>query len=283
MRLITWNVAGRIRCIPEQIEALRARLPDIVALQEVTTSSYRLLEKGLTSIGLVHSAFSLLISDSPKKLNGPRRYGLLIASRWPLTALSPRDFPIPWPEKVLSVMVNTPSIGLELHAAHVPPGSSNGSKKIDIFAGIYERLAVRAENPRVLCGDFNSPQDETDDGETITWGQHIVDGRAACWHKWRGVTGVEWDRAERNVLVGLSKFDLPDVFRSLHGFGRPEYSWYVNRNGRRKGRRFDHVFASTSLNAKRCAYLHDLREAKLSDHSGLEVDFADNRLRPNPQ
>jgi len=43
--------------------------------------------------------------------------------------------------------------------------------------------------------------------------------------------------------------------------------------GHRIGRRFDHVFASRDLNAVRCQYLHSLREAGLSDHSAIEVDF----------
>jgi exonuclease III len=35
-RLITWNLNARLRQLPEQLAALTARTPDIVALQEVT-------------------------------------------------------------------------------------------------------------------------------------------------------------------------------------------------------------------------------------------------------
>jgi exonuclease III len=274
MRLITWNVARRIHCIPEQVAALRRRAADVVALQEVTTSSYLPLAKTLASIGLVHSAFSLSLSKTPRRLVGPRKFGQLIASRWPLWSMPPERFRVPWPEKVLSVLVHSPRLKFEVHAAHIPPGSSNGWTKIETFEGIFERLARKSKHPRVLCGDFNSPKEETRDGQTITWGQDLVDGRGVCWGSSQGDTGVRWDQGERGVLIGLAEFDLPDVFRTLHGFGRQEFSWYLHRKGRRIGRRFDHVFASKRLKAMRCGYLHRFREKNLSDHSPLEVDFA---------
>jgi exonuclease III len=274
LRLVTWNVARRIRCIAGQVAALHDRAVDVAALQEVTTSSHPLLVDALASIGLKHSAFSLALSKTPEQLIGPRRFGQLIASRWPLHVFAPELFSIPWPERVLSVLVRPPRADFEVHTAHIPPGSSNGWVKIRTFEGIYARLASDSEHPRVLCGDFNSPQHETSEGETITWGQDVINGRGVCRGKWRGGTGAEWDRGERNVLVGLANFDLRDVFRSLHGFERQEYSWYLSRKGSRKGRRFDHIFASSELNATRCGYLHALREMGLSDHSPLEVDLS---------
>jgi exonuclease III len=274
MRLITWNVARRIRCIPDQVAALRRRGADVVALQEVTASSHPLLAEALASIGLVHSAFSLSLSKTPRRLVGPRRFGQLIASRWPLRSMPPERFCIPWPEKVLSILVRAPRLNFEVHAVHIPPGASNGWTKIETFEGIFDRLARKSKVPRVLCGDFNSPKEETSHGQTITWGQDLVDGRGVCWGRSQGDTGIRWDQGERSVLVGLAEFDLADVFRTLHGFRRQEFSWYLHRKGRRTGRRFDHVFASKRLKAMRCSYLHRLRERNLSDHSPLEVDFA---------
>jgi exonuclease III len=228
MRFITWNVARRTRCISDQVEALRRRAPDVVALQEVTNGSHPQLAEGLASIGLAHSKFSLSLSRTSQQSTGPRSFGQLIASRWPTTALPPEKFSVPWPEKVLSVLVRSPKGSIEVHVVHIPPGASNGWTKIRTFEGIYKRLATKSRRPRILCGDFNCPQEETKDGETITWGQDVIDGRGVCWGRWKGGTGVEWDRAERSVLVGLADFDLPDVFRT---FGRAEYSWYVKAKG----------------------------------------------------
>jgi exodeoxyribonuclease III len=187
--------------------------------------------------------------------------------------MRPEEFLVPWPEKILSAVLEAPRTTVEVHVVHVPPGSSNGWTKIRTFEGIFARLATESKHPRILCGDFNSPREEMDDGRTITWGQDLVGGQYACWGKWRGGTGEEWDRGERNVLVGLARFDLPDVFRAVHGFGKKEYSWYLSRKGRRIGRRFDHVFASRQLQPQECHYIHAMRDAKFSDHSALEVTF----------
>jgi exonuclease III len=100
------------------------------------------------------------------------------------------------------------------------------------------------------------------------------DGSAVLWRRWRGGTGARWDAGERSVLDGLARFDLADVFRTLHGYEREEYSWYAKRNGVFRGRRFDHVFASASLEPISCTYLHALRESGLSDHSPIEAVFA---------
>ena len=66
------------------------------------------------------------------------------------------------------------------------------------------------------------------------------------------------------------------MHRKLHKYQVPPqrgFSWYWKGKRHRIGRRFDHVFASRDLNAVRCQYLHSLREAGLSDHSAIEVDF----------
>ena len=124
-----------------------------------------------------------------------------------------------------------------------------------MLEGIYERLARRSRFPRVLCGDFNTPQEETSDGKVITWG--------------RGRT--RWDMGERNILEGLKKFDLIDAFRFRYGYNVQEYSWYARPH---IGRRYDHVFASRLLlNDVECDYLHAFREERLSDHSAIRVDF----------
>jgi endonuclease/exonuclease/phosphatase family metal-dependent hydrolase len=139
--------------------------------------------------------------------------------------------------------------------------------------GIYKRLASNSGVARILCGDFNSPQLETRGGRVITWGEHEVEGQFVCRGRYRGRTGKEWDMGERSVLQGLAEFDLHDVFRGLHGFGVEAFSWYLRRQGKTIGRRFDHIFASRRFSVRGCDYLHALREAKLSDHSPIEADL----------
>ena len=279
MRLISWNANGRVAATRDQVEALRERQPDTVALQEVRRTALDCLKTELSKIGLLHSVDSSSLAANSAVLVGPRQYGELIACRWPLSALPPTDFRIPWPERVLSAHLDSPSGRIEIHTTYIPVGESNGWTNTETFEGIFERLACASIHPRILCGDFNSPQKELSDGTIVTWGQEILgSGEIVMDGTWRDRTGREdtllrLDIGERNVLEALARFDLPDVFRSLHGYQVQEFSWYWKSGERRIGRRFDHIFASPQLNAVRCQYIHSFREMGLSDHSPIEADF----------
>jgi exodeoxyribonuclease III len=272
IRVISWNLNGR-KNVSAQILALHDRRPDVIALQEVKTTTAAALETELRKVGLRYCTNSFSLAKDLSLLKGPRQYGELIASRWPLSSPHLKAFPVPWTERVLSAVIESTSCEIEIHTVGMPPGASNGWTKVEMFEGIYQQLACASERLRILCGDFNSPQSELSDGEIVTWGQYELKGRFLCWRCWRGGTGERWDRGERNVLRGLADFDLPDVYRALHGYGRDDFTWYWKGRGRSVGRRFDHIFASHKLNPVRCEYLHSLREAGLSDHSPIEVDF----------
>jgi hypothetical protein len=60
-----------------------------------------------------------------------------------------------------------------MHTTHIPPGVTNGWTKIEMLAGVYRELAHPSVIPRMLCGDFNTPQLELPTGEVMTWGQRI--------------------------------------------------------------------------------------------------------------
>jgi exonuclease III len=280
VRLISWNLAGWVKKARAQLEAVAARAPDLLALQEIRSRAEPVLRAELDRLGLRYMLTSWSLGSSHQPSKGPRQYGLLVASRWPLEALSSASDALPWPERLLSAAVSTPKGIIELHTTGIPPGCTNGWMKIETFEGIYARLASAAAYRRILCGDFNSPQCERATGEVVTWGQHLAkDGTAVLWRRrkdraGRSDTGERWDRAERQILTGLSAFDLTDVFRQLYGYERTETSWHWRSGTRRVGRRFDHVFASQSLGAYRCTYLHEFREQNLSDHSAIEVDFS---------
>ena len=138
-----------------------------------------------------------------------------------------------------------------------------------MFEAIYQYLHSQSNRPRILCGDFNSPQWETTDGQIVTWGQKIrKDGRIVV------MDGYErWDAGERSVLEKLAEYDLPEVFRSLNGYKVKAFSWFLNNREKAIKRRFDHVFASSVLNAVKCQYLVDVVEQKLSDHAAIETVF----------
>jgi len=274
--LLSWNLAGRVRKAPSQIAFIAERAPHIVAFQEVTKNTLPILKDALGANGYDYTADSFSEADGAL-LVGPRRYGELIGSRFPISRLPANNFDLPWPERVLSVMLEAPGIAIELHTTHIPPGSSNGWVKIETLEGIFRRLAKTSATARILCGDFNTPQKELSDGTVVTFGQTIRPNGEVFLGKRVGgredPTG-RWDAGERNILCGLKAFDMPDIFRALHGYSVREASWFMRRKGKIFARRFDHIFASRSLNALACRYLHQPREVGLSDHSAIEATFS---------
>ncbi len=255
--LISWNVAGRVKKLPMQANGLAEHEPHVIALQEVTATTIPLWRSELEAREYqIITSFDL--ASDRESLVGGRKYCVLTASRWPMEALPPTDFDLPWPERVLSVIVHSPWGEIECHNVHLPAGVSHGWIKVETFEGIYGRLAGESKLPRILCGDFNSPRAERTDGVTVPFGDHKE----------------RWSSAELSVITGLAEYDLGDVYRHLHGFGKQDVSWVMWRLGKQYSRRFDHVFASQRLNLKSCGYLHSLREQGFSDHSPIEACFA---------
>jgi endonuclease/exonuclease/phosphatase family metal-dependent hydrolase len=262
MKLLSWNVAHRVRIVGAQIAEITTLQPDIVALQEVIASTRTILRNGLVSAGLPHVIDSFELALDAGVLTGPRQFGEMIACRWPLRPLAPTDFDVPWPERVLSTLISAPLGTIELHTTHIPPGSTNGWIKVFTLEGIFRCLAIKSNTHRILCGDFNTPKQETLEGNVVTWG--TIRGRKK-----------RWDAAERYVLKCLPEYDLGDVYRNLNGYGVTDYSHY----SRGRGRRYDHVFASQSLCPTECRYLRSMLDARLSDHAAIEVIF---QPIPNP-
>lgn len=271
MKIISWNVANRVRKQQRQMDALLSRKADVISLQEVTSKTLPLWVEGLQKEGYIYTFSSFGLYSGNSELVGARRYGILIASRWPLEPVDQYSLKIPWPERLISVLVHSPRVDFEFHVAHIPCGASHGYLKIETFEGIYKFLARKNNKyPRILCGDFNSPQKETTFGEVITWGQKILkDGQ----FRFTDREG-RWDAGERSVIQGLAEYNLCDIFRLLNGYKVQEFSWLLYRKGKIiASRRFDHIFASKALNPVKCQYIHFFREDSLSDHSAIEATF----------
>jgi len=253
LKLLCWNVAGRTTLMAEQAAAVLRRQADIVCLQEVRASTAPRWVRALAADGLGSAGDSSAFMDSRRLFN-------LTASRWPLN-----DLPAvgaPQPERVHSCLLDSAAGLIELHNAHVPPAPSNGFAKIETCEALFARLARPSNRHRVLCGDLNIPRLEGPDGEIETFALNHPP------HEER------WDAAERSLLEGLREWDLTDAFRALNGYDRRDVSWVLNTRSRRKaGHRLDHVLASRSLRPSHCDYVHEWREAGLSDHSAMEAVF----------
>ncbi|MFL5902754.1 MAG: endonuclease/exonuclease/phosphatase family protein [Solirubrobacteraceae bacterium] len=99
MRLVSWNVAGRVRRLDEQAAAIAGEVPDLVVLQESRGRPF--LAGGRRSEPWVWR-----MSAPPPTFPAPlgrRGLAVLLAWRWPLAVL-PSPEALPWPERAL----NTP-------------------------------------------------------------------------------------------------------------------------------------------------------------------------------
>ena len=248
--------------------------PDIIAFQEVTLNSINIIRKKLSPL-YANIVDSLELVQEKSALAGPRRYGVLIATNYNIQILDPKLFDIPWQERILSANITHPKETIEFHTAYIPPGSTNRWKKIETLEGIYKQLAVQTDTKRILCGDFNTPQDELVKYGAVTFAQKINKlGVPKLKETFRGGSSERWDKGERNILEGLREYNLSDSYRQTHHIPKKAFSFELVRKGRIVAqRRFDHFFSSKELNPKSAEYLHKLRKNKLSDHSPLEVVF----------
>ncbi|MFP4600648.1 MAG: endonuclease/exonuclease/phosphatase family protein [Persicimonas sp.] len=254
MKLISWNVnRSSIKRFKRQLAALQERRPEVVALQEVGKAAGRNARQLLREFGFPYGVHSHDFLDG----KAPHSSGIAIGSHWPFRVLDPDAFDIPYPQRILSAELFAPFGRVEVHSAHVVPGSQYGWDKIDMLEGIHEYITDPYEHGhRVLCGDFNTPKTESPDGEVTFWGQN---------------RDQRWADAERSVVLGLAEHDLADAFRLLNGYDNDAHSFVLRRKEKEWKRRFDHVFSSKSLNPVEASYLHQHDEH--SDHSPMEVVF----------
>ncbi len=215
---------------------MRALAPDVLCLQEVTRSTTPLWRAALADYA-VHATAP---ADG-------RRLAVLTATRAPAEPLGPVAG-LPWPERVLRVRTDS---GVEVVNVHSPISQSPGRVKVLTHEALF--AALREEDdparPAVLCGDLNTPRREHADGTLTTFGRD-----------------ERHDRAERLLLRDLG---WTDAFRAVHGHAERSPSWVWPHGG---GWRLDHVLCR-ALVPRGSAYLHEVREHGLSDHSALLAEL----------
>src|SRR5260370_13268474 len=232
MKIITWNVNNRVGTVSQQVQALGQREPDVVMLQDVNRNAVTRYLEAFRLIGLSHAMQTL--ARQPQAVPT----GVLIASRSLLSPLSDMPESVLWSEGFCSpdrekvrqhwarrtLFALLHSSWREIAVANVYITTANHkepnargerrlypSLKLDLLSGVYQALAIPATRPRLLCGDFNTPQHERANGEIITWG----------FQKRQGIYFLRDRRQhelEFRILHELSAYDLPDIFRRLHGY-----------------------------------------------------------------
>jgi exonuclease III len=251
MLLVSWNVAGRVKRLEEQVERLLAVQADTVCLQEMTRSTLPRWQQALSDAGYSGVQHGDLDAGRSRPL------AVLTACRSPIQPVEVQD--VPWPERVLAVRAPD---GTELVNVHSPISSKPQLAKVRTHEAVYRYLAGGSDpsRPRILCGDLNTPRREHRDGSVWTFARDQY-GRL------RADRGERWDRAELALIRGLEPYGFRDAFRLLHGYEVRELSWEWPRW--KGGYRLDHLLVSAQLAVQECRYEHSWREDGLSDHSAL--------------
>jgi endonuclease/exonuclease/phosphatase family metal-dependent hydrolase len=255
-KLISWNIAGRVKGRGAQLGWIASERPDFLALQEVRNASD--LQQRLSALGFKSFA-STEPTDGRNKL-------VAIASREPFRRIS--TFAVPHPERAISCRILLRSKEVELHCLHVPPGESYGRIKIEFLETVISGLSTRA-GPHLLVGDFNCPQVmEPEESKIVTWAQWPGnDGRWQPIKSYKGVDFERWDKAERTIL--RPKDDMKDAYTSVNGVVK--YTYPAKAKGGPNC--FDHMIASVSIMPSRIRVADSVLEAKLSDHAALVAEW----------
>src|SRR4051812_9255408 len=256
--LLSWNVAGRVRSVPDQARALAERPAQLVALQEVRASALPAWRDALHALGYEHIA-ATLTDQTPRPPE--RRLGVLVAAHQPPEPYPPLD-DLPWPERHLAARTRLAGTEVELHVLHAPISSKAGEVKVRTLEAIYAALAPPSDVPRLLVGDLNTPQYESREGEVQSFAR-TRSGRIKPTH------GERHDAAELSVVVGLLEHGYVDAFRAVHGYQRRDRSWLYPHG--KMGYRLDHILVR-GLKPVACEYEHAWRDAGLSDHAAIWAD-----------
>ena len=254
MLLASWNI-NSIRAREERFFGwLEARQPDVLCLQELKCTEAQFPFERVKALGYSVAVF------------GQKTYnGVAILSKEPPgdVRLGLEDGGDEHGARVISAAVG----GLRIVNVYVVNGQVVGSDKWVAKLEWMGRLRAyldrrhRADEPLVLCGDFNIAPDERDVERPESWEKTVLfhpDGRAAL-----------------REIVG---FGLEDTFR-LHEDKPGFYSWWDYRKlsfPKNDGLRLDMIYATAPL-ARRCTAVaierNERKGRQPSDHVPVLATF----------
>ena len=255
MRLAAWNVNSLKVRLPQLLEWLAARQPDVVCLQET-----KLEDQNFPLQDIVAAGYEVAFT-------GQKTYnGVALLSRCALSDVVCGNPYFPDPQKRL---IAATVQGIRVICAYVPNGQAIGSDKFEyklawlkaLEPWIGEQLAT---NPMLaLAGDFNIAPEDRDVHNPAAW-----EGQILC------------SEPERSAFQTLLKLGLKDSFR-LFEQAEKSFSWWDYRMlgfQKNQGLRIDHILLSAPL-AERCNAAGIDREMRKrerpSDHAPVTADIID--------
>jgi exodeoxyribonuclease-3 len=255
LKISSWNVNSLKIRLPQLIEWLDSRQPDIVCLQET-----KLEDRNFPSTEIDAAGYSVCFF-------GQKTYnGVALLSRYPLSEVIYGNPCFPDEQKrLISATAGTSRVV----CAYVPNGQTVGSDKyaykLDWLRALAEWLEEEmAVYPNlIVAGDFNIAPEDRDVYDPGVWA-----GQLLC------------SDAERAAFRKLQALGLKDSFR-LFDQAEKTYSWWDYRMlgfQKNNGLRIDHILLSPPL-AERCRSSGVDREMRKrerpSDHAPVMAEVAD--------
>ena len=254
MKLAAWNVNSLKVRLPQLLEWLSTRNPDVVCLQETKLEDHNFPREEIEAAGY-QVAFS-----GQKTYNGVA----LLARETPTDVVCGNPhFPDPQ-KRLIAATVGD----IRIVCAYFPNGQAVGSEKYEYklawLTALERWLAEQlAANPKlVLAGDFNIAPEDRDVHNPSAWAGQIL-----C------------SDPERDAFKRLLALGLKDSFRL---FEQPEksFSWWDYRMlgfQKNQGLRIDHILLSTLL-AEHCVAASIDREMRKlerpSDHAPVTAEIS---------
>lgn len=253
MRIVTWNVNSVRMRLSQLVGWLERHRPDALCLQET-----KIPDDGFPRLEIEAMGYSI-------ETHGQKGYnGVAIVSRHPMEHVARGFGDLDDTQKrVIAATVN----GIRIMSLYVPNGESTQSPKyaaklewLDHFLRILAGRH-RAEEPLVLCGDFNIAPEDRDVHDPKRWR-----GKLLC---------SDPEREKFRAFLGWGLHDAVRLKTQEGGF----YTWWdyrLNGFGRNWGLRLDHFLISAPL-ASRVQEVWVDREArgqdKPSDHAPVVLDL----------
>lgn len=253
MKLVAWNVNSLKVRLPQLLDFLATRAPDVVCLQETKLTDDNFPVAEIEAAGY-HVAYS-----------GQKTYnGVAILSRSPLSdvVIGIANF-----DDELKRVITATVDGVRIVCVYCPNGQSLDSDKYTYKLAWFDALIAWLEDeltrhPRLaILGDYNIAPDDRDVHDPDAW-----------------AGGILVSDAERARFQGLLALGLQDSFRL---FDQPEkiFSWWDYRMlgfRRNQGLRIDHILLTPPL-AQACSSSSVDREMRKlerpSDHAPVVADI----------
>jgi exodeoxyribonuclease-3 len=254
VRLASWNVNSiRIR-EPAVLEWIRQTQPDVVCMQET-----KVVDDDFPTDEFMRLGYAVAMAGQPSY------NGVAIAARLPI-----RNVRIGLVNEAPSAECRAISatVGdVRVVNVYVPNGKSVSSPSFLDKLNWLERLRLsldtqeKADEPLVLCGDFNIARDERD-----VYAPELFRGK------------LHFHPDEQRALERVLDFGLVDAVRERHQQAGL-YSWWDYRSGafrKDEGLRIDYAFVTPPLLSRLGAAFIDVeprRHEKPSDHAPVVIEL----------